>query len=196
MWSLAVSTRRETLLLDVAAEARPLFANGRPAEMETSPSLTRAVLSVVSEPDARRRLYTTSLSSFDPQPIGDFSDSVGYPVWSPDERLLAVEIKDGSSTQAGIVDLSTGRLTRLTQRARPDVGAQLVTGWAEDRGGHPARQPVEPAVDRRAHRRARRDHVAGPPNVYVRYPAWSSRSDVVVFERGELHGNIWMVPLS
>ena len=36
----------------------------------------------------------------------------------------------------------------------------------------------------------------GPPNVYVRYPAWSSQNDVVVFERGELHGNIWMVPLS
>ena len=57
LWSLAVSTRRETLLLDVAAGARPPFANGRPAEMETCPSLTRAVLSVVSEPDARRRLY-------------------------------------------------------------------------------------------------------------------------------------------
>ena len=36
----------------------------------------------------------------------------------------------------------------------------------------------------------------GPPNVYVRYPAWSSRNDVVVFERGELHGNIWIVPVS
>jgi hypothetical protein len=31
--------------------------------------------------------------------------------------------------------------------------------------------------------------------VYVRYPEWSARNDIVVFERGELHGNIWTLPL-
>ena len=30
-----------------------------------------------------------------------------------------------------------------------------------------------------------------PPHVYVRYPEWSPRGNVVVFERGELRGNIW-----
>ncbi len=196
LWSLAVSTRRETLLLDVAAGARPPFANGRPAEMETSPSLTRAVLSVVSEPDARRRLYTTSLSSFDPQPIGDFSESVGYPVWSPDERLLAVEIRDGSSTQAGIVDLSTGTLKRLTE----ERGQTWVRSWSPD-GRKIAVAALRDSqwslrwIDVRT---AEQGEITspGPPNVYVRYPAWSSRNDVVVFERGELHGNIWMVPVS
>jgi hypothetical protein len=29
----------------------------------------------------------------------------------------------------------------------------------------------------------------------VRYPDWSARGDVVVFERGELRGNIWTLPL-
>ena len=35
----------------------------------------------------------------------------------------------------------------------------------------------------------------GPPHVYVRYPEWSRRNDVVVYERGDLRGNIWTLPL-
>jgi len=40
--------------------------------------------------------------------------------------------------------------------------------------------------------------VITPPsasNIYVRYPEWSPRGDVVVFERGELHGNVWTLRL-
>ena len=195
LWSLAVSTRRQTLLLDIAAHACPLLASGRPAEIEPSPSLTRVVLSVVSQPDARRRLYTTSLSSFEPQVIGDFTDSVGYPVWSPDERLLAVEIKDGSSTQAGVVDLSTGTLKRLTTAH----GQTWVRSWSPDgrkiavaalRDGQWSLRWIDVRTAEQGEITA-----PAPPNVYLRYPAWSPRGDVVVFERGELHGNIWMVPL-
>jgi hypothetical protein len=32
-------------------------------------------------------------------------------------------------------------------------------------------------------------------NVYVRYPDWSPRGDLVVFERGEMRGNIWRLTL-
>jgi len=31
--------------------------------------------------------------------------------------------------------------------------------------------------------------------VYVRYPEWSPRGNVVVFERGELRGNIWTLAI-
>jgi hypothetical protein len=34
-----------------------------------------------------------------------------------------------------------------------------------------------------------------PSNAYVRYPEWSPRGDLVVYERGELRGNIWLLPL-
>ena len=37
---------------------------------------------------------------------------------------------------------------------------------------------------------------AAPPNVYMRYPEWSPQGGVVVFERGELRGNIWVLTLS
>jgi Tol biopolymer transport system component len=33
------------------------------------------------------------------------------------------------------------------------------------------------------------------PRVYVRYPDWSRRGDLVVFERAEMAGNIWQLEL-
>jgi hypothetical protein len=35
-----------------------------------------------------------------------------------------------------------------------------------------------------------------PPRVYLRYPDWSPRGGVVVFERAEMHGNIWVLTLA
>ena len=32
-----------------------------------------------------------------------------------------------------------------------------------------------------------------PPRVYFRYPDWSPRGDLVVFERGEMVGNVWTI---
>jgi Tol biopolymer transport system component len=34
-----------------------------------------------------------------------------------------------------------------------------------------------------------------PPRQFVRYPSWSPRGDRVVYERGEMRGNIWMLTL-
>jgi hypothetical protein len=34
-----------------------------------------------------------------------------------------------------------------------------------------------------------------PPHMYMRYPEWSPRGDVVLYERGELRGNIWTLAL-
>ena len=32
-----------------------------------------------------------------------------------------------------------------------------------------------------------------PPRVYVRYPDWSAQGDRLLFERGEIRGNIWTI---
>jgi hypothetical protein len=34
-----------------------------------------------------------------------------------------------------------------------------------------------------------------PANVYYRYPEWSPAGDLVVFERGEMTGNLWRLTL-
>jgi YD repeat-containing protein len=119
----------------------------------------------------------------------------GYPVWSRDERSIAVEVKDGSSTHAAVIDVATGRLTRLTH----DRGQTWVRSWSPDgtriavaalRGGRWSLRWVHADEGTQGEMMP-----PSPPNVYVRYPDWSARGDVVVFERGELRGNIWTLPL-
>ena len=119
--------------------------------------------------------------------------SVGYPAWSPDERRLAVEIKDGSSTQAGVLDVETGVLRRLTD-AR---GQTWVRSWSPD-GLKVAAAVLREgqwslrALDARGGRE-RAITPPGPPRVFVRYPDWSARGDLIVFERAEMTGNIWLL---
>ena len=66
------------------------------------------------------------IKPFEPRALGSPTVSAGYPAWSPDERMLAVEIKDGGSTQAGVIDLQSGDVTTTHPRARPNLGAKLV----------------------------------------------------------------------
>ena len=37
---------------------------------------------------------------------------------------------------------------------------------------------------------------ANPPRVYVRYPEWSQLGNAIVFERGEMRGNIWTLAVT
>lgn len=194
-WSVDIEARREELVLDVARHGRDLTALGHLREIELSPSLTRMAISLVTPRDSRRRIYVTPLDRLAPRFVGEDVVSAGYPAWSPDERRLAVEIKDGSSTQAAIIDVETGALTRLTD----EPGQTWVRSWSPDgsrivvaalRDGRWSLQWIEVAGGRRG-----AVLPPGPPNVYVRYPEWSPRNDVIVFERGELGGNIWTLPI-
>jgi Tol biopolymer transport system component len=118
--------------------------------------------------------------------------SVGYPSWSPDERRLAVEIKDGSSTHAGIIDLETGAMRRISHAS----GQTWVRSWSPDGRLVAAAVLREGQWSLRALDLAGREQVMtppAPPRVFVRYPDWSARGDVVVFERSEMTGNIWLL---
>lgn len=194
-WSVDIEARREELVLDVTRHGRDLMTLGHPREIELSPSLTRMAVSLVTAPDSRRRIFVMPFDRPAPRFVGDHAVSAGYPAWSPDERRLAVEIKDGSSTQAGVIDVETGALTRLTD----ERGQTWVRSWSPDgsriavaalRDGRWSLQWIEPGSGRRGVILP-----PGPPNVYVRYPEWSPRNDVIVFERGELGGNIWILAI-
>jgi Tol biopolymer transport system component len=197
VWSVDVRTRRHTLLFDYASlrKADGAEVAGSLAELHLAPSLTRVAFSALTPPSGRRRLYVATLSPFATRALTDGSASVGYPAWSPDERYLAVEIKDASSTHAAVVDVATGALRRLTN----ERGQSWVRSWSPD--------------SRKVAMAALRDGTwslrwidihsgqqeiitpAWPPHVYVRYPEWSPRGDVILFERGELRGNIWTLQL-
>jgi len=163
------------------------------AELRPSRSMTRIAFSIQVPPAARRVLYVTARDAILPRPLTDASASIGYPAWSPDERSIAVEIKEGSSTQAGIVNAESGALLRLTH----ERGQTWVRSWSPDG------REIAAAVLREGLWSLKALDVGGgreraitqpaPPRVYVRYPDWSPRGDVMVFERGEMVGNIWTI---
>ena len=196
LWSLDITTRREALVFDLAdAQRTPKKLSGRLAELDAAPSMTRAAFSLIAPPLGHRVLYVTGLNPFAPRALTDAAVSAGYPSWSPDERHVAVEIKEGSSTHAAVIDVQSGALRRLTS----DRGQTWVRGWSPDS------RKVAVAALRDGLWSLRWIDVEsgqqgvitppGSPHEYLRYPDWSPRGDLVVFERGEMRGNIWMLTL-
>jgi len=199
VWAVDTATRREELLIDPSGIARdpalsPHLA-GRLGEIDIAPSSTRLAFSMVTPQDGGRVVYVSGLDRFDPRAVSDAGVSAGYPAWSPDESRIAVQIKEGSSTQAGVIDVRTGVLTKLTAAA----GQTWVHSWSPDG------RKVAAAVQREgswslqwidvASRRHGTITAPESARVYFRYPHWSPRGDVVLFERGEIRANIWTLPL-
>jgi Tol biopolymer transport system component/DNA-binding winged helix-turn-helix (wHTH) protein len=194
--AIDVTTRMDEKLVDFGMlqdRASSKLPAGQLCELTLSPSTAKIAFTVQVPPADRRVLFVTGRNAIQPQLLTDAAHSVGYPTWSPDERSVAVEIKDGSSTHAGIVDAETGTLRRLTN----ERGQTWVRSWSPDgrriaaavqREGRWSLQALDVAGGS-----ARTITPPGPPRVYVRYPDWSPRGDLVVFERGEMIGNVWTI---
>ena len=96
---------------------------------------------------------------------------------------------------AGIIDVESGALRRLTN----ERGQTWVRSWSPDG----SKLAVAALRDGRWNIRSldvatgKQDDITppAPVHVYVRYPEWSPRGDYVVFERGELRGNIWTIAI-
>jgi DNA-binding beta-propeller fold protein YncE len=198
IWAVEVTTRKEELFFDLAGAQAQVAQRqrlaGRLAEFELAPSMTRVAFSLITPPGGRRLLYVADADA-SPRALTDQTTSAGYPAWSPDERSIAVEIKEGSSTNAAVVDVGSGAMTRLTT----ERGQTWVSSWSPD-GKKVAVAALRQGLWSLQWIDARTGAVGtmmppSPPRVFVRYPDWSPRGDRVVFERGELRGNIWMLPL-
>ena len=195
MMSLDVATRSTRPIVALSA-LRPSSAAPAPvatlAEVRLSRSATRVAFSLREPPTGRRVLYSTGLEPLSPRRLTDGSMSIGYPSWTPDERRIAVEIKEGSSTQAGVIDVETGTLRRLTHAS----GQTWVRSWSPDGGRLAAAVLRDGQWSLRALDLNGREQMItppGPPRVFVRYPDWSARGGLVVFERSEMTGNIWTI---
>ena len=197
LWSVALDTRRQELirpLADLTAKARAA-ASGIVAEPALSRSMTQIALALVAPPDANRQLFIGSVKTLDARAVTDPSKWLGYPAWSPDEKRLAGELKIGSSTHAAVIDLESGAMRQLTS----ERGQTWVRSWSPDgkkiaaavfRSGRWSLQWIDAATGATGVITE-----PSPANGYVRYPDWSPRGDVVVYERGELRGNIWVLQL-
>jgi Tol biopolymer transport system component/DNA-binding winged helix-turn-helix (wHTH) protein len=196
VWAVDVGTGMDERLFDMPQDARTGHdVTGRLAEVRFSPSITRVALSMFVPPTGRRVLFVSGVESFAPRALSDGSTSLGYPAWSPDERSIAIEIKDGSSTHAGIVDVQTGAQRRLTSRR----GQTWVRSWSPDgkkiaaavlRDGVWSVRWIDAAT-------GREETITPPdsPRIYYRYPDWSRRGGLIVFERAEMIGNIWQLKI-
>lgn len=164
------------------------------AEVRISRSAARVVFSVREPPTGQRVLYASTLDARSPRRLTDDSTSAGYPEWSPDETQVAVQMKEGAFTQAGVIDVETATLRRLTN----SNGQTWVRSWSPD-GRRLAAAVLQAgrwslrALDLDGGERVITP--PGPPRVFVRYPDWSSRGDLIVFERAEMTGNIWLLDL-
>lgn len=196
MWAVDVATRRTQSLFKLAEDAVSGSARGFLGEWQVAPSMKQVVFSLVTPPVGRRALYVSSTDGFLPRAVGGDVASTGYPAWSPDERFVAVEVKEGESTHAGIVDVASGNLRVLTN----ERGQTWVRSWSPDgrrlavaalRDGQWSLRSIDVATGRQ-----QIIHESRSPRVFVRYPDWSPRGDTIVFERGEMRANIWTLALA
>jgi Tol biopolymer transport system component/DNA-binding winged helix-turn-helix (wHTH) protein len=193
LYSVDINTRREQLVFGFAGAEKYPGLDGTLAEFEASPSMTQIALSMLTPPGGERRLYVSAIDDFRPRRIGP--PGAGYPAWSPDEKHLAVEIKDGISTHAAVIDVATGAMKQLTK----ERGHTWVRSWSPD-----GRKVAVAAMrDNRWNVRwievaTAKEGALTPPyaaGVYVRYPEWSPKGDRVLFERGVSRGNIWTIAI-
>lgn len=197
LWAVDLTTRREEMVLSLSDVARSMrdAGGGMIGEVSLSGSTKLLAMSIITSSGANRRLFISPTRMPDVRTMSAASQWIGYPSWSRDERHLAVEIKEGSSTHAGVVDVDSGALRRLTN----ERGQTWIRSWSPDG------TKIAAAVFRDGRWSLRWiDAGSGAtgamtppsgPNTYVRYPEWSPRGDAVVYERGELRGNVWTLAL-
>jgi Tol biopolymer transport system component/DNA-binding winged helix-turn-helix (wHTH) protein len=118
-------------------------------------------------------------------------EAVAYPVWSPDGRYLAVEVKRGERTHVGVIPRGGGSMRLLTD----DAGQSFVSSWSADgewivfAGERGAVWNVLGVSPRTGQVRAFTRFTSS--NGYVRYAIISRDGAHIVFERNILGGNLW-----
>ena len=122
-------------------------------------------------------------------------DTIGWPCWSPDGKLFALQVKRGGETNIGIMPSTGGEVTQLTF----DHGQSWLHDWSPDgdkivfageRGGVWNIYWVS-----RSTKQVKQLTYYTTKNHYVRYPAWSPLGNQIVYEYAETTGNIWLMEL-
>ena len=117
----------------------------------------------------------------------------GWPAWSRNGELLAIEVRNGPDTNIAIMSAEGGPLAPLTHNS----GQNWPYSWSPDddqiafAGFRNGAWNVF-SVSRSTGRERQLTNYSRP-NTFVRYPEWSPRGDQIVYEYGESTGNIWML---
>ncbi|MCG8457047.1 MAG: hypothetical protein MI919_12260, partial [Holophagales bacterium] len=131
----------------------------------------------------------------------------GFPVWSPDGRSLAVEIRRDGSTHLAVLELEAGTAAAENTSSAAAVPEQITFEAGES-------WPYSWSPDgRRVAFAGRRDGVwnlywvdrssreviaitdRNDLDGYLRYPSWSPRGNLVAYEQATTVGDLWWVKL-
>lgn len=193
LWEIDVETRRERAVVDVGAIADLRLQFGLPEEAQISPDGTRVVYAAFDARTTTKALWVKPLAGGEAVRLTSGDPPTGFPAWSPDGQWIACDVREGTSSEIAVVPASGGTPRRLTD-AR---GHSWVHGWSPDstkiayaglRDGlwNLYWIPRDGGSEQRV-----TDY--GSVNTFVRYPAWSPKGDQIVFEFGEVRGNVWLV---
>jgi len=190
LWSIALADRSRRLLASVA-----LLPGAPPLLMpRLSPDGSQVVLH--ARPNGVFNLWKASLGSPALLQLTFDREGAAFPAWSPDGRWIAFQLNRGEDTHVAIVTSRGGDPVEITH----EPGKNWPFSWAPDSdrivyaGFHDgcwnlysvsrSTRVIEPLTDMHA------------LNGFVRYPSWSPDGRLILFERTETVGNIFVADLA
>ncbi|HWM90652.1 MAG TPA: hypothetical protein VN493_07790 [Thermoanaerobaculia bacterium] len=183
--------------IDLESRAVDTVAQPDEAWTWTRPSPDGRRLAIeLADPEGTVNTWVLPSLDGEPRQITSDPEFAGSPIWSRNGDLLAVRLRRGSDGQIGLIPADGGPLEQVTS------GLNVVSqpGWSPD--------------DRKLVFAAERDgfwnlwwasrdggplhRVTDLPkkfNLYLRFPDWSPAGDRIVYEYGEILGELWMLDL-
>lgn len=153
----------------------------------------RRVVTQRTDGDGRQSLWVEEMGKGPARQISPKEVSIGFPLWAPDGRWVVGELHQGENTNLMMVPVDGGTPVVLTEGR----GHAWPAGWAPG-GDRVVYAGFRDGVwnlfwTSRSTKKTQRLTDNESLAVYVRYPTWSPNSDKIVFERGEVKSNIFLL---
>ncbi len=143
--------------------------------------------------DGVLNVWVADLALADPRQLTFDHELAAFPCWSPDGKRIAYEVRRGDSDTIWTVPAEGGTPVQLTD----ERGRDWPWSWSPDGDRIVFASLRDGAWNLRWVSVSTRQELAltdwDEPNGYLRYPAWSPRGDLIVFEHAETTGDLWLL---
>jgi Tol biopolymer transport system component/DNA-binding winged helix-turn-helix (wHTH) protein len=195
LWQVNIETREQKRLLDFGGLDELLQKQGFLQEAKISPDGTRIAYGILDPRTATKALYVRTIDDGREVRVTSGDPPASFPAWSPDGRWIACELQSENGAITAVVPASGGTPQPLTK----ERGHSWVHSWSPDstrvlfagqRNGvwNVYWIPRDGGAERRI-----TNHTS--VRTFVRYPSWSPRGDQIVYEFGDVRGNVWLLNL-